>query len=122
MPDRIHIADLALRCIIGTFPAERQQRQEVILNLELECDLRRAGESDALADTVDYKSLKQRVRELVENSQFQLLEKLAAAVARTVLQTPGVTRVRLRLDKPGALRFARSVAVEIERTPADFAA
>lgn len=122
MADQIHIADLNLRCIIGLYPEERREKQDVILNLTLFCDLRKAGETDDLHDTVDYKAVKQQVRDLVENSSFLLVEKLAAEVARRVLATaPGVERVRVRVDKPGALRFARTVAIEIERSRADFA-
>jgi FolB domain-containing protein len=118
--DRIRIVDLQLRCIIGVYPEERRERQDVCLNITLFADLRAAGLSDCLADTVDYKSIKRDVRSLVEGSSFQLVEALAAAVARRCLQAPGVSRVQVRLDKPGALRFARSVAVEIDRTRADF--
>lgn len=113
--DRIHITDLQLRCVIGVYPEERREKQDVCLNLTLFADLRRAGESDHLADTVDYKTVKKQVRTLVEGSSFQLLERLAAEVARVCLGAPGVTRVVVRIDKPGALRFARTVAVEIER-------
>ncbi len=119
--DQIHITDLQLRCIIGLYPEERREKQDVCLNITLFADLRQAGTSDDLHDSVDYKAVKQAVRRLVEDSQFLLVEKLAAEVAKLALGFSGVEKVRIRLDKPGALRFARSVAVEIERTRADFA-
>jgi dihydroneopterin aldolase/D-erythro-7,8-dihydroneopterin triphosphate epimerase len=119
--DRIHINDLQLRCIIGLYPEERREKQDVILNITLSADLRAAGASDDLRDTVDYKTVKQEIRALVEGSSFMLVEKLASEVARICLRPAQVERVRVRLDKPGALRFARSVAVDIERTRADFA-
>jgi len=113
--DRIHIRDLRLPAIIGIYPKERRERQDIVLNLELRADLRRAGESDDLADTIDYKALKKRVIAHVEASRHLLLERLAAEIARLCLDTPGVLSVRVIVDKPGALRFARSVAVDIER-------
>jgi dihydroneopterin aldolase/D-erythro-7,8-dihydroneopterin triphosphate epimerase len=115
-PDRIHIRDLALRCIIGANPEERREKQDVILNITLHCDLATAGQSDRLEDTVNYKAVKKAVIALVDGSSFLLIEKLAAEVARVCLDAPGVTKVRVAIDKPGALRFARSVAVDIERT------
>ena len=118
--DQIHITDLQLRCIIGLYPEERREKQDVILNLTLFADLRQAGNTDDLCDTVDYKSVKQAVRSMVEESSFNLVEKLAAEVARLCLKPKAVQRVRVRVDKPGALRFARSVAVEIERSKDDF--
>lgn len=118
--DTIYITDLQLRCIIGVYPDERREKQDVIFNIAMACDLRQAGASDDLADTVDYKAVKKEIRTFVENSDCQLLEKLASEVARLCLRPAGVQRVRVRVDKPGALRFARSVAIELERTRDDF--
>ena len=113
--DRILIRDLALRCIIGVQDAERREKQDVVINLELEADLAAAGASDDLGDTVDYKALKKRIIALVEGSRFKLVESLAEAIARTALEDPKLHRVKVRVEKPGALRFARSVGVEMER-------
>ncbi|MDZ4197998.1 MAG: dihydroneopterin aldolase [Kiritimatiellia bacterium] len=116
MTDRIYIRDLALRCIVGIFPEERRAKQDVIINLTLETDLRLAARSDRIEDTVDYKKLKGRIVELVEASSFQLIETLADRIATICLGHPGVRRATVCVDKPAALRFARSVAVEITRT------
>jgi dihydroneopterin aldolase/D-erythro-7,8-dihydroneopterin triphosphate epimerase len=113
--DRIHIRDLALRCVIGLYPAERRQKQDVVLNLTIEADLRAAGRSDDLADTVDYKAIKRAIIAAVERSRYRLVEALAERVAAIALRHRGVHRVTVCVDKPGALRFARSVAVEIAR-------
>jgi dihydroneopterin aldolase/D-erythro-7,8-dihydroneopterin triphosphate epimerase len=116
--DRIHIRDLRLRCIIGIYDEERRDRQDVCINITLHADLRTAGGSDDIADTVDYKAIKKKIVRLVERSSFLLVEKLAERIAETCLENPAVQRVDVSVDKPGALRFARSVAVEITRTRA----
>lgn len=113
--DRIHIRDLHARCIIGIYPDERTSKQDVILNLTLEVDLRRAGESDQIEDTVNYKDLKKQVLNMVEASSFFLIEKMAEEAAAICLAYAGVLAVTVIVDKPGALRFSRSVAVEIHR-------
>ena len=113
--DRIHIRDLQARCIIGIYPDERSNKQDVIINVTLHADLSRATESDNIDDTVDYKGLKKRILETVETSEFFLVEKLAGRLAALALDDPRVRRVDVSVDKPGALRFARSVAVEITR-------
>lgn len=113
--DRIYIRDLQLRCIVGIFEEERNALQDVILNIVIETDLRRAGATDRIEDTIDYKNVKKEVVEMVEASDFFLIERLAEAVAEICLRPEGVRRVTVTLDKPGALRFARSVAVEITR-------
>jgi FolB domain-containing protein len=113
--DRIIITDLQTRCIVGINEDERRAKQDVTINLSIYGDFRRAGRTDRFADAIDYRALKKRVLELVENSQYFLLEALVEAVARRCLQTPGVRSVQVRIDKPSALRFARSVGVEITR-------
>jgi D-erythro-7,8-dihydroneopterin triphosphate epimerase len=113
--DQIHIRDLLLRCIVGVFPEERRAKQDVMINITLYADLSAACRSDQLGDTVDYKGIKQAVIAEVESSECQLVEHLAERIARICLKEQRVLRVRVRLEKPGALRFARSVGVEIVR-------
>lgn len=113
--DKIQIRDLHLRCIIGTFEEERRAKQDVVINITLYADLKSAGRSDNLEDTVDYKTLKKRVIALVEDSSCRLIEHLAERIAEVCLGEARVRRVSVAVDKPGALRFARSVAVEIFR-------
>ena len=117
--DKIFIRDLTGRCILGIFPEERTKTQEVLINITLFSDTRRAGKTDCIEDTVDYKNIKNEVLTLVENSSFFLVEKLAREIAGCCLQAEGVEEVLVTVDKPGALRFARSVAVEIHRTKSD---
>jgi D-erythro-7,8-dihydroneopterin triphosphate epimerase len=114
--DRIYINDLALRCVIGVYPEERREKQDVIINVMLEADLESAGRTDDLAESVDYKAIKKRILAIVEGSDFRLIESLAERIAATCLENPRVQRARVRVDKPGALRFARTVAVEVDRT------
>lgn len=113
--DKIFIRDLALRCIIGIYPEERREKQDVVINVEMHCDLRKAGMSDDLNDTVDYKSIKKAILKLVEESRFQLIETMAEKIAAIALSAEKVQAVVVTVDKPGALRFAKSSAVEITR-------
>jgi len=113
--DRIYIRDLSVRCIVGINPDERVNKQDIVINLTLHADLRKAGRTDDIADTVDYKAVKRKVLALVEGSSFLLLERLAEAIAEACLAQPGVRRVRVLVEKPAALRFARTVGVEIVR-------
>jgi FolB domain-containing protein len=113
--DRIIITDLRARCIVGINADERREKQDVTFKISIYADLRKPGETDRFEDAVDYRSIKKRVLQFVENSSCFLLEALAEAVANLCLETPGVIKVQVRVDKPSALRFARSVAVEIVR-------
>lgn len=113
--DKTHIRDLLLRTVIGINPEERLIKQDLILNLTAFTDQRPAAAADDFKLTVDYKAMKVEVMSLVESSSFGLIESLAAAVADLLLGIDGVKACRVCVDKPGALRFARSVAVEIFR-------
>jgi len=114
--DKIEIRDLALRTFVGIYPHEKEKKQDVVLNITLEADLSKAGKSDDISDTVDYKTVKNQIVEWVESSQFNLVEHLAEGTAALCLKHAGVKKVIVTVDKPGALRYARSVAVTIERT------
>lgn len=114
--DRILIKDLMLRCILGLSGEERREKQDVLINLVLWTDLKRAAASDSIDDTVDYAALKKRIITLVESSQFHLAETLADRIATLCLEQAAVQQVQVTVEKPTALRFAHSVGVEIIRT------
>ena len=113
--DQIHIKDLLLRTIIGINEEERRNQQDVLINLVLDVDTRPAGETDDIEQAINYRTITKRIIQLVETSQFYLVEKMAAEIAAICLSDPRVNRVRVTVEKPGALRFARSVGVSIER-------
>jgi len=116
MPDRVLIQDLLLRAIIGINDDERKNLQDVVINIVLETDTRAAARSDCIEDALNYRSIAKQVIALVEGSQFFLVERLAEEIARLCLKDPRVQRVTVRVEKPGALRFVRSVGVEITRS------
>jgi len=96
-------------------PEERTNLQDVRINITLHADLTQACLSDRIEDTIDYKGVKQSILALVELSNYFLIERLAQRIADVCLQDARVQAVRVTLDKPGALRFAQSVAVDIFR-------
>lgn len=113
--DRIIIRDLGFRCIIGINDDERREKQDVIVNITLWADLGKPCQSDDINDTVDYKTLKKAIMARAEQSKYFLVEALAQALADICLAQPGVQKVCVRVEKPSALRFARSVGVEVTR-------
>ncbi|MBF0417295.1 MAG: dihydroneopterin aldolase [Magnetococcales bacterium] len=113
--DQIFIRDLLVRCIIGIQAWERHTVQDVVIQLELTTDTTRAGASDRIEDAVDYKKLTKRIVAHAEAAACQLVEALAEQIAAICLEHPLVEAVRVSVEKPGALRFARTVGVTIER-------
>lgn len=119
--DKIIIKDLLLRGILGINPDERVKRQDILVNIVLYADTRPAAASDEIEDAVNYKTITKKVIKRVEEGADFLVEKLVSDIAHMILsQHPDVQKVQVRVEKPGALRFADSVGVEIERSRADF--
>ena len=112
---RILITDLTARCILGVSEEERREKQEVVINVALVADLSAAAASDRFEDTLDYRALKKTILSLVEASEYYLLEALTERVADLCLEDPRVQQVTVKVEKSSALRFARSVAVEVEK-------
>jgi FolB domain-containing protein len=119
--DRIFIKDLIARGIIGVNGWEREKPQEILINIVLWADLHKAGNSDDIHDSVNYSTVTKKVLAHAEIARRQTVEALATDLARICLEEPGVQKVRIRVEKPGAVRFSRSVGVEIERTKEDMA-
>ncbi len=113
--DQILIKDLLVRGIIGISDRERAQRQDILINITLYTDIRKGGESDDIQNCVNYRTVAKKTIAYVERSARYTVEALATDIARICLEEPGVERVRVRVEKPGAVRFAASVGVEIER-------
>ncbi len=120
MRDVVEIHDLLVRTIIGINDWERKDRQDVIINIRMFTDTRAAGKSDNIQDALNYRDVAKRVIALTETSRFYLVERLAEEIARICVVEFGVSKVQVRVEKPGALRFARSVGVTIEREAGDF--
>ena len=115
MQDLIYIKDLRVQTIIGIFGWEREVKQEVSIDLEIEFDCKKAAKNDAIEDTIDYKKITKGIIKFVEGSEFQLQETLAEGIADLVKNKYKVDSLKLRVSKPGALRHAEDVGVIICR-------
>jgi FolB domain-containing protein len=111
---------LRLRCIIGFSAHERKDKQDVVISLRIGTDMRQAGISDNPDDTFNYRTVTKAIIQHVEASEYLLVEKMAAEIARICVAEHGAPWVQVRVHKPGALRFSDSVGVVIEREAADY--
>ena len=114
--DKVIIKDLLTRGVIGVNDWEREIRQDILINIEVITDTRRAAETDDIADCVSYSDLARKVLAHAESAARFTVEALANDLAKICLAEKNVQRVTVRVEKPGAVRFARSVDVEIERS------
>jgi dihydroneopterin aldolase len=119
--DKIFLSQLSIECIVGIWEWERRVKQTVVIDVEMAADIRRAAASDHIDDTIDYKRVAKRLITFVGESQYQLVETLTEQIARVIVTEFGVTWVKVRLNKRGAIRGARDVGIEIERRAEDYA-
>jgi FolB domain-containing protein len=114
--DKVIIRNLLARGIIGVNDWERKRAQNILINITILTDTRRAAETDNLEDCVNYSTLSKKVMAHAESVNRLTVEALANDLARLCLEEKGVHTVIVRVEKPGAVRFAESVGVEIERS------
>jgi len=116
MMDTIFIRELKVQAVIGIYPAERERKQPVVVDLEIDVDMQRIAKVDAIDATVDYEALVKTVLTFIEASRYQLLETLAEKTAAFILsEFKSMTRLRLTLRKPNALSQTPQVGVTLER-------
>ena len=109
----IRITDLSLRTIIGIYDWEREQKQDIRINIEMKYDASNAIQSDDVKEAVDYKTITKEIIEKVEASEFFLIEKLTNFILNIVMKNSAIKEATVRIDKPFALRFAKSVSTEL---------
>lgn len=118
--DLVEVDRLRLRCVIGVNPGEREKRQDVVICLRIGVNARPAAGTDCLDAVWDYRAAVKSVIASVEASACHTVERLATEVARVLVVEHEAGWVRVRVHKPGALRFADSVGIVIHRVRADF--
>ena len=114
--DKVIIKDLLARGIIGVNDWERKRAQNILINVTIFTDTRRAAETDNLEDCVNYSTMSKKLLAHAETVNRLTVEALANDLARLCLEEKGVQKVIVRVEKPGAVRFAEAVGVEIERS------
>ena len=113
----ISIEGLEIECVIGIHPHERTDPQIMFVDIALDCDIAAAVASDSIADTIDYVTLADYLRDLAHNGRFQLLETYAERAVNGILERwPAVRKVAVKAMKPEAIPTANWTAVRVERS------
>jgi len=113
--DKVFIKDLLVRGVIGISDRERAQFQDIIINIVMHTDISKGAKSDDIDDCVNYRTIAKAILAHVPKAKRYTVEALAEDIAGLCLQNSAVRKVRVRVEKPGAVRFSKSVGVEISR-------
>ena len=114
--DKIILTDFRINAVIGIWDWERRNPQTISIDLEMQTDTKKVSQSDSIEDALDYKAVSKRVKQFIQESQFNLIETVAENVAKIILEEFDVQWLKLRVSKPFAIRGSRNVGVCIERT------
>jgi len=113
--DKVFIKDLLVRGIIGISEKERSKLQDIIVNVVFHTDIEKCAQSDNIDDCVNYRTASKVIIAHIEKTARFTVEALATDIANLCLQYPNVSKVKVSVEKPGAVRFSKSVGVEIVR-------
>jgi FolB domain-containing protein len=114
--DRVLIKDLVIEGIIGINPDERVNKQPILVNAELFTDTAMAAKTDHIDDAVNYRTITKAIIAHIESGEPMLVERLVQELADICLEDTRVKKVKISVEKPGALRFARSVGIRVTRS------
>lgn len=113
--DKIIITDLRATGIVGVKSPERDQPQTLLINITLFSDLKPAGLTDDIKDTISYSTVAKAVSARVAETQYYTLEALSDDLARMLLYRFNVNAVKIRVEKPEFVTNTSRVGVEIYR-------
>ena len=117
--DKVFIEDLLVRGIIGVSERERSKPQDIVVNVVMYTDISKGAETDNIDDCVSYRTAAKSIIAHVEKTARYTVEALSEDIANLILAMEGVKKVKVRVEKPGAVRFSKSVGVEIVRRKKD---
>lgn len=118
--DIVYVKDLKIDALIGIYDWERKIRQQINISLEMGWDNRRPAATDNISDTLNYKAAAKRVKQLVADTSYELVETLAEEIAKSLIQEMHIPWIKVTLGKPCAVTDSAEVGVSIERAADDY--
>lgn len=113
--DIIFISELKVKTKLGVPAWERMVPQTIILDIEIGYDLKAAGKSDSINDTIDYGAIVMRIHDTLDKHSFQLVEALAEHICQLIFSEFGAQRVKVKVAKPAILPRLKALGIIIER-------
>lgn len=113
--DKVFVTQLKVDTTIGVYEWEKKIKQSLFFDLVMSTDISVAAQGDDINEAVDYSKVSDLVTEYVSSNQFELIETVAEQVASLILEKFNVSQITVTLNKPGAVKNAQSVGVEITR-------
>lgn len=113
--DKVFIQGLNIQTTIGFFAWEKEIKQTLVIDLEMNWDTSVAAKNDELDKTLDYADISEQISQFANQNPVDLLETLAERMAAFLLSKYQIPWLKLTIGKPGAVHNAQTVGVTIER-------
>lgn len=113
--DEIFITDLIVQTVIGVYEWERKNPQDILINIRMFTDSRKAAQTDNIEDCIDYGEMARKIQAHAENSTRFTVESFAEDIANLCLEHQLVKKVNVRVEKVGVVKGTSSVGLQIER-------
>ncbi len=114
MEGSICIEDYKIHCILGAHAYEREEEQEISLDIEMRADFFECAQTDSIVDTIDYRNVVELCRQLAEKRRYHLLETFAFEAVHALMEAFSPLSVKVRLTKKSAVPLAKGAFVELE--------
>ena len=114
--DTITIDQLQVNTIIGVYPYERQVKQPLIITCKFTTNAKRISEQDDLNKAIDYGHMSEFIVEFAHNHQFNLIETFAEKLSESLISKFLMSKIKLTITKPLAVKEAKGISITIERT------
>lgn len=115
MKNKIFLKDLFFLGIVGIYPHEKQNKQPILVDLEIEIDsFREAIEKDEIKCSVDYDEIYQVVKTTIKSNHFNLIETLANEIVVNCFQlNEKIVNIKIKMTKPNAIAATKNLGIEI---------
>ena len=114
--DKVFINQLQVDTVIGVYDWEKEIKQSLFIDLEMAWDISPAAATDNYEHALCYETVSNRLIELISSKPIELIETVAEMVANCILKEFNVETVKVKVNKPGAVKLAANVGVEIVRS------
>lgn len=112
----IHVEKLEIYTILGITQEEREHKQKILIDYWIDIDIAKAMLSDDIEDCVNYRTITKKILSVVSNSSYNTIERLLGILLEVILAFDGISHAKLKIAKPGALRYTKNVSITAERS------
>ena len=116
----VFIKDFIINEIIGIHEHEKIKKQKIVFNIIIDVDQNTIANENDIKSVVDYEKITNKLKNLAKNKQYNFLESLAEDSFDEIFKDKRINSVKVKIEKPDAIKNAGSVGIEVFKTRKDY--